>query len=137
MTVLNKRYVVLLLLWVLACVDPVYCQQKVGEQEARMLAYEAVRGHDPRHEVNISRVDNRYDRDFIYFEATWPNPAGSQHLGNFAVNPWTGTVYDADSCEVVTSASLKKLQDSIRKRLNLRQGEYAKLQAKKPICEAR
>ena len=94
-------------------------RQKVGVQEARKLVYEAVRVHDPRHKVDVSRVNNPYDPEYIYFEATWPNPVGSPHLGNFAVNPWTGDVYNADSCKLLTSPSLRKRQENIRKRLQI------------------
>jgi hypothetical protein len=109
-------------------------QKRISLEEGRKLVYAIVAVHDPNHEVDISRVDNPYDVQFYYFEASWPNPAGSPHLGNFAVNPWTGDVFNADGCERLTSPSLKKLQDAIRKRSRLTREEYVRLRAKKPIC---
>src|SRR4051812_13324677 len=64
-------------------------QRSVSKQEAQSLVKSALRGHDPKRRVEVEPVENRYDPFFIYFEATWPNPSGSPHLGNYAVNPVT------------------------------------------------
>jgi len=100
--------------------------------EGRQLVYETIRVHDPGHLVNVSPADNGQDPDFLHFEATWPNPGGSAHLGNYAVNPWTGAVYDADTCELLGSPSATKLRGAIQKRLRLSKQEYAKQKALRP-----
>ena len=109
--------------------------QKIGMEEARKLASEALSRQDPRHQINFSPVENRYDPLFEYFEATWPNPSGSPHLGNFAVNPWNGDVWDVDACKQLKSPSLKKLQKDICKRFKLGNKEYQELKKKTPLCE--
>jgi len=111
-----------------------YAQVKITSTEARHLVDEGLRSHDPSHAIELSQVENRYDRVFMYFEASWPNPVGSPHLGNFAVNPWTGDVFDSDNCKPVVSQSLRKLQDAVRKKLRLKQEEYTKLHERKPVC---
>jgi hypothetical protein len=108
--------------------------QKIKLEEARELVYEAIKAHNPRESIDVSRVDNRYDQVFYYFEATWPNPIGSPHLGNYAVNPWTGDVYNTDGCQRLTSPSLKERQETIRKQSGLNNKDYSKFRAKKPIC---
>jgi hypothetical protein len=113
-----------------------YSQQKVGLDEARTLVYESLSSTYPRHIIDVATVENQYDRDFLYFEATWPNPGGSPHLGNFAVNPWTGDVFNADNCKLRTTSTIRKLQQDIKKRLSLKQRDYAKFRARRPICAA-
>jgi hypothetical protein len=108
--------------------------QKIIVEEARTLVYEAIKAHNPHDGIDVSQVENRYDQVFYYFEATWPNPVGSPHLGNFAVNPWTGDLYNADGCQRLTSTALKKRQENIRKRSGLNDNVYLKVRAKKPIC---
>ena len=103
-------------------------------EEARRLVAAAIEVHDPHRQVEVSSVENRYDSSFMYFEATWPNPVGSPHLGNYAVNPLTGDVYNADGCELLQSPALKKLQARIRKRLPNKGEEYSKAKGRKPIC---
>ncbi len=132
---LQKNTGFLLVITVCACTASAQSDlQKISTDEVRKLVYEAIRTHDPHHQIDVSRVENRYDPVFVYFEVTWPNPSGSPHLGNFAVNPWTGDVFNADGCELQASPSLKKLQASIRKQLQLKEKEYLRLRAKRPIC---
>ena len=109
---------------------------QISTEEARTLVYEALKAHNPHHVVDVSRVENPYDPVYVYFEATWPNPAGSPHLGNFAVNPYSGDVYNADGCEGITSTSLKRIQESIRRRSPLTSEQYRKARRKRPICGA-
>jgi hypothetical protein len=110
---------------------------KISLKTARQLVYEGLRVYSPGSDftrVDVSRIRDNYDREFFYFEATWPNPTGSPHLGSFAVNPWTGDVWNAAGCERLTSASLARLQDGIRKRFGFKEKEYSALRARKPLC---
>src|SRR2546429_373460 len=76
---------------------PLLCGPKLSVLEGSQLVREALSPNDPAGIVKVSQVQNKYDSDFLYFEATWPNATGSPHLGNFAVDPLTGDVIDADS----------------------------------------
>jgi hypothetical protein len=106
--------------------------QKISLQEARRLVYEVVKVHNCVAE--ISRTQNPYDREFFYFEVIAANPVASPMVGHFAVNPWTGDVWNSVLCERVTLPSLQKMQEKVRKRSRLREEEYLRLRAKKPLC---
>jgi hypothetical protein len=101
-------------------------------KEASKLVYEVVRTNNPGAEV-VNRPD-KYDPDFFYFEVVVPNRVASPIVGHFAVNPWTGDVWDPGSCEQVNSPSLGKIQRSLRLKLHLRGRDYQTLRQKKPIC---
>lgn len=106
-------------------------QQKISEEEARKLVYEVVKIHNPSAELTSTPRDD--DPDFYFFAASWANPVGSPIIGYFAVNPWTGDVWDS-GCRRLKSPSLRKLQESIRKPLRLNKKMYKELHAKMPIC---
>jgi hypothetical protein len=56
-------------------------------------------------------------------------------LGWFAVNPWTGDVWDIWNCKHITSNALKKKQDRIRQRFTADEiKQYDQLAAIKPTC---
>src|SRR5580658_1041752 len=69
---------------------------------------------------SVSIVPYRYDYapEFLAFEAMWPNPNGSTLIGYFAVNPWTGDVWETNGCYRISSAAMKKTQAAIWKRSN-------------------
>ena len=48
--------------------------------------------------------------------AWWPNPHGSPVLGYYAVNPWTGDVWDVMGCKRISSPAIQAEQRSILKR---------------------
>jgi hypothetical protein len=85
-------------------------------------------------EIDLARIDDPYDPEFIHLDAEWPNPSGSPHIGNFAVNPWTGDAFDADGCKRLSTPLIRKMQKAIRKRSALSAKEYGALRAKKPGC---
>jgi hypothetical protein len=107
-------------------------EEKIGVEEARRLVYEIVKVHNPG--ASLTNSPRPFDPDFYFLAATWPNPTGSPIIGYFAVNPWTGDVWNSAGCEHVTSRPLEKLQQVIRKRSHLKKEEYARLGAKKPMC---
>lgn len=106
----------------------------VSIREARKLVLAANEGHDVHRRTEVSQIANPYDSFFMYFEATWPNPVGSAHLGNYAVNPVTGDVYNTDGCERLQSSALKKLQVAIRERAPNKGDGYSKALQRRPIC---
>lgn len=107
--------------------------RRIEMAEASKLVYEGIKLHNP--DATITNVANPYDRDFMYFQGLWPNPVGSPVIGNFAVNPWTGDVWDVGGCDRVSLPSIRRQQEGIRKRFQITKKEYARLQAKKPLCE--
>jgi hypothetical protein len=108
--------------------------RKIDIEEARKLVHEVVKGHNP--DASITSSPRAFDPDFYFFAATWPNPAGSPMIGYFAVNPWTGDVWNAAGCEHLTSKSIERLQQDIRKRSHFKREDYVKLREKKPMCGA-
>jgi hypothetical protein len=104
---------------------------RIGATAAMALASEVANAHGP---VTLTENQRAFDPDFYYFAATWPNPTGSPVAGHYAVNPWTGDVWDADGCKRLESPSLKKLQDVVRRKSGLGRSVYSKLRAKRPLC---
>lgn len=108
--------------------------RKIDIEEARKLVYEVVKVHNPG--ASVTSSPRAFDPSFYFFAATWPNPAGSPMIGYFAVNPWTGDVWNAAGCEHLTSKSIERLQQDIRRRSHFKREDYTKLRAKKPMCGA-
>jgi uncharacterized protein YggL (DUF469 family) len=106
--------------------------QKMTVEEASKLVNEVARVHNAGAEVSKRR--DAYDSDFFYFEIIVPNQVASPVVGHFAVNPWTGDVWNPGLCERVTSPSLKKMQRRVRTKLHISEKEYQKLRQRKPIC---
>jgi hypothetical protein len=106
--------------------------QKIDVEESGKLVNEIVKVHNRG--ASVTSSPRAFDPDFYFFAATWPNPTGSPIIGYFAVNPWTGDVWNSAGCERITSKSLKRLQQDIRRRFHFKREEYTKLRAKKPLC---
>jgi hypothetical protein len=83
----------------------------------------------------LEQPRKRNSQTFLFFEATWDNPKGSVVIGHYAVDKKTGDVWNAIVCEELTSARLKQLQRTIRKRIGLSEEEYRKLRRRGPMCE--
>ena len=120
----------------LGCVLAVFCAtssrastlpRKISEDMARQLAAES---------LSLTKYLDS-------FEAGYPHPpfyvfallggkfssAPSMWIG---VNPWTGDVWNAWTCQRMSSRALRKHQAAIRQRFNPR--DYARLHARKPEC---
>jgi hypothetical protein len=122
----------LILLFLLECAVAAG-EERITQDEARQLAVEALKAkmlNGPT--VQLSPIS--YVKDFYTFEATWPNPDGSPNLGSFAVNPWTGDVWQVVVCKYITSPAIQKIQKSIRDRFHYPRKEYKELRARKPAC---
>ena len=74
---------------------------------------------DAHGRVDLTESPRPFDRDFLYFAATWPNPSGSPMIGYYAVNPWTGDVWDVNACKLYEVGNLKKRWDDVRKRSSI------------------
>jgi hypothetical protein len=105
--------------------------------EARELVVQAL---DPSARklpgLNLDSRQGSKIPDFDQFEVLWdpgPNP-GSAVVGHFAVNVATGDVWELVLCRKRDSADLRRLQQTIRKRIGLGAEELHKLTGKAP-CE--
>ncbi len=106
--------------------------EKLTTQDSRLLVYEIVKAENPG--ADVRRISNRYDHDFYYFEVIVSNDVASPVVGHYAVNPWTGDVWNPALCTRVTSPSIERIQERIRSRLNLPAKDYSSLRARKPLC---
>lgn len=105
--------------------------RRIGIATARTLANQVVNAHGT---VTLTDSSRPLDPEFYYFSATWPNPKGSPMIGYFAVNPWTGDVWDVNGCKRLESRSLSKLKENIRKKSGIRKNVFSELQNKQPLC---
>ena len=73
--------------------------------------------------------------DFITLQAEVPHPdVGRIEMRYFAINPWTGDVWDATACTRITSAAIKRTQDEIWKSSRLPDEARRVLEARAPAC---
>jgi hypothetical protein len=108
--------------------------RRIPLDEAQALAQEAMNFYHPGAFLEYMPL---FDDGFYEFAALSDNPVASPNVGRFAVNPWTGDVWDAAGfCERLTSPSLEMRQQAIRERFEFAADEYADLRAKKPVCDA-
>src|SRR5260370_41672409 len=83
----------------------------ISQSTARKLVREAlVTMNQDGPSVKITRFRDDHAREFYTFDATWPNPDGDPLIGYFAVNPWTGDVWDLGGCKRITSSAIEKEQ---------------------------
>jgi hypothetical protein len=105
--------------------------------DARKLVREALAASDSNGpSVKIERFRYNYAPEFYVFMAWWPNPAGSPLLGYYAVNPWTGDVWDVMGCKRISSPAIEKEKESIRRRSKLAAEVEGTLHEKSPGCSA-
>ena len=110
-------------------------QSRISQDEAKRIVHYALKAGDmDEATVDVSSIKYGYAPDFYSFEATWPNPDGSPMLGSYAVNPWTGDIWQLVVCKQITSAQLRRIQRSIRSRFHLQASEYVALHKKTPVC---
>jgi hypothetical protein len=73
--------------------------------------------------------------DFITLQAEVPHPdVGQIEMRYFAVNPWTGDVWDAIACTRISSPKIKRKRDEIWKSSKLPDEARQVLQARVPAC---
>lgn len=128
----KSRTAALLILCAFTLLSGQQAPRRMTLRDATKLVSEIVRVHNA--EATVNRTHDSYDPDFFYFEVIVPNRVASPVVGHFAVNPWTGDVWNPGLCELVTSPSLAKLQSKIRAKLQLSEVNYQKLRQRKPLC---
>lgn len=122
----------------LMCFTSAFAQDieiKVGKEEAVMLASLALPGAAGSFEGELSPRSLFYIFQGLHSD---PGKEGSATFGFFAVNPWTGDVWDLWDCgKRYRTPALRKAQAAIRKRFTPAElKEYPRLRDLKPGCDA-
>jgi len=110
--------------------------KKIDVEMAQKFALAAVK---PAFEdVEMSKMPDDYAPPFIMFEGADFQLPGSFMVGHFAVNPWTGDVWDTGGfCRRLTTPALKEMQAKIRRSFSRKEKEaYDRLHKLKPWCDA-
>lgn len=83
-----------------------------------------------------SSYQDSYHPRFLIFHVIYSgNPEGSNNVGYYGVDVYTGDVFDAvSSCPEYKNRKLDALQRKIRYALNLTHAEYKKLKTNGPMC---
>ena len=110
--------------------------QAISVQEARELvcAYLAPTGCT-KTKCEVLQLQDTYFPQLYFFEALFPNPTGSPHIGSWAVDPKTADLWDANICAEYSNRRVAKLQMQLRKRIGLTEAAYTKLKGRPPMCE--
>jgi hypothetical protein len=88
-----------------------------------------------RTKIAIYPVLDYWAPDFITLQAEVPHPdVGRIEMRYFAVNPWTGDVWDAMACTRITSPTIKRTQDEIWRSSKLPDEARHILEARAPAC---
>lgn len=108
----------------------------ISKGVARKLVREAVLAlGESRASIQIGPWDYHLAPEFYTFSAWRHNLAdGLLVTYYFAVNPWTGDVWDAMGCKRITSPAMEKAQESISKRSRLPAKGWEALRQKSPAC---
>lgn len=105
---------------------------KIDEPTAQRLAAEGHYGSDRGLEF-FDYDGNLSPPFFVFYGLTKPPVEGS--FGYFAVNPWTGDVWNLWGCRKLSTPALRKSQAEIRRRFMREElKQYAKLRRLKPDC---
>lgn len=112
-------------------------RRKVSVQEARQLVWQALSSkakHLP--EVSLDGGSDSNYRGFYVFSVMWAGaPNGSAVYGSYAVDEFTGDVFDAVSeCDEISTPALRTLQARIRSRIGLSDSAYRKIKGNGPLC---
>ena len=84
--------------------------------------------------VSLVPYTYSYAPEFWAYEAMWPNPNGSGLSGYFAVNPWTGDVWETNACQKISSPAMKKIQEAVWKKSKLLPEAEGTLHERAPGC---
>jgi hypothetical protein len=106
--------------------------KKLDVDEAEQLAYKALSGHRPRPPGTLW-----YEPDISLPFFTFSGAAILAGIdGYWAVNPWTGDVWDLWGCTRPTTPALHRALTDIRHRFTAEERkQYRKLRRLKPVCE--
>jgi hypothetical protein len=109
---------------------------KIDEATAQRLAAEAVYGgHKYLKFFDYdSNMSSNFSPPFLVFQGASKPPAEGS-FGYFAVNPWTGDVWNLWGCHRLSTPALRKSQAAIRERLGREElKQYTRLRRLKPTC---
>lgn len=108
----------------------------INEATARELVRDALASRGERGtDIGIGPWLYYWAPDFFTLEAWRPSPTvGTMQTWHFAVNPWTGDVWDAIACTRITSTTIKRKQEEIWKSSKLPDEARQALQARAPAC---
>jgi hypothetical protein len=115
-------------------------ERKITVEQARALVMASLTAEQRRlPKVEAEHFDNPDNPSpkFLIFTVVWEGlPKGSVVAGMYAVDPYTGDVFFANSeCDKVKNKRLERLQAQVRAKLHLSQSEYQRLKTKGPLCE--
>ncbi|MDR0478725.1 MAG: hypothetical protein LBH31_02740 [Burkholderiaceae bacterium] len=83
---------------------------------------------------DISSYERSYRPRFLIFNVVWAAKMGSDNIGFYGVDIYTGDVFDLSPCAEYYSKKLEALQNKIRRSLHLTDSEYKKLKTNGPEC---
>ena len=113
--------------------DPIISKAAAAELVRDALA-SLGEGHEAS-KIPVFAWDYYWAPDFITLQAEILVPStGTVAMRYFAVNPWTGDVWEPFGCTRITSPTLKRKQDEIWKSSKLPDEARAVLQARAPAC---
>jgi hypothetical protein len=79
-------------------------------------------------------MSSNFSPPFLVFQGASKPPAEGS-FGYFAVNPWTGDVWNLWGCHRLSTPALRKSQAAIRQRFSREElKQYARLRRLKPVC---
>jgi len=105
---------------------------KIDEATAQRLASEGHYGSDKQRDA--FDYGPRIAPPFFGFDGVNADPYEGS-FGFFAVNPWTGDVWDLWDCRRLSTPLLRKSQAEIRRRFSREERkQYARLRRLKPEC---
>jgi hypothetical protein len=113
--------------------DPAVSTSVATELVRAALA--SLREGSARTKIAIYPMPDYWVPDFITLQAEVPHPdVGRIEMRYFAVNPWTGDVWDAMACTRITSPTIKRMQDEIWRSSKLSDEARHVLEARAPTC---
>ncbi len=113
--------------------DPIISKATAAELVRDALASLSEGGGDTK--IAVGPWPYYWAPDFITLYAEVPHPAeGTIEMRYFAVNPWTGDVWDAMACTRITSPTIERKQDKIWRSSKLPDEARHVLQARAPAC---
>ncbi len=117
----------------LVALDPVISKVTAGELVRDALA--SLGEDSGGSKIPVDPWDYYWAPDFITLQAEVLVPSkGIVSMRYFAVNPWTGDVWDAMACALITSPTIKRIQDEIWKSSKLPDEARHFLEARAPAC---
>jgi len=104
------------------------------EKRAPGLAFDMGEGHDPNKISTYIDLDNPR---FLIFHVVWATTEGSDLIGFYNVDAYTGDVFSAtgQTCNGIQNKKLAALQKRVRRSLRLSDAQYRKLKTAGALCD--